>query len=139
MFGFQTVPKSKQNGSDFRQCLKSKLFGNGTIMQMSEIRTFGFQTFTVRSILKNHPIGLATLIKMKNCFSFAELNFNLLDILGNKFQNVITLLDFFSREKFFKVVGKLSLAKARVVVIYGLTSSVDSNVNKVQQLGGDDL
>ena len=46
MFGFQTVPKSKQNGSDFRQCLKSEPFGNGTIMQMSEIQTFRFQMFT---------------------------------------------------------------------------------------------
>ena len=47
MFRLQTVPKSEQNSSDFRHCLKSKPFGNGTIMQMSEIRMFGFQTFTV--------------------------------------------------------------------------------------------
>ena len=48
----QTVPKSEQTGSDFRQCLKSELFGNGTIMQMSKIRTFGFQTFTVTLIYR---------------------------------------------------------------------------------------
>ena len=47
MFGFQTVPKPKQNGSDFRQCLKTELFGNVTLFRVSEIRTFGFQTLTV--------------------------------------------------------------------------------------------
>ena len=47
MLGFQTLPKSKQNGSDFRQCLKFEPFGNGTIMQMFEIQTFIFQMFTV--------------------------------------------------------------------------------------------
>ena len=47
MFGFQTVPKSEQNGLDFRQCLKTEPFGNGTLFRVSKIRMFGFQTITV--------------------------------------------------------------------------------------------
>ena len=45
MFRFQTVPKSEQNGWDFRQCLKTKPFGNGTLFRVFEIRTF--QTLTI--------------------------------------------------------------------------------------------
>ena len=39
--------KSEQKGPDFRHCLKSELFDNGTIMKSAEIGTFGFQTLTV--------------------------------------------------------------------------------------------
>ena len=31
----------------FRHCLKSELFGNGTLFRLSEILTFRFRTFTV--------------------------------------------------------------------------------------------
>ena len=44
--------KTEQNGSSFRRCLKSEVFGNGTTLKSAEIRTFEFQTSTVvRKIL----------------------------------------------------------------------------------------
>ena len=38
MFGFQTVPKSKQNRSDFGHYPKTKLFGNGTDFRVQKSR-----------------------------------------------------------------------------------------------------
>ena len=53
MFGWSSWSteslKFEQNGSDFRHCLKFKLFGNGTTLVNAEIRTFGLQTLTVFS------------------------------------------------------------------------------------------
>ena len=63
--------KSELNSSDFRrlvldssvyplyklqtECLKSELFGTRTIFKSAEIRTFGFQMFTVHTVTVRKP------------------------------------------------------------------------------------
>ena len=51
--------KSEQNGSDFRHCLKSEQFGNGTTLESAKIQTLGFQMFTVM-----HQINVETFVEV---------------------------------------------------------------------------
>ena len=44
---------------EFPNCPKSKLFGNGTILEKAEIQTFRFQTLTVFTLMQSFSLNQA--------------------------------------------------------------------------------